>query len=353
MMGRQLPLWGSVEDDEAVGYVEKCASVGVTRLIGATSAYAVEVAHAKGIAVHPYLGYTAFPTYGNRRISYEWSLPFMRPPVTAPESRAIMDQHRPIWSHPRVAEPEISDFAREHPEYRSYTRDKHADLEPGERLCLSPAFPEVRSHQADLFVTTLAASRGDGIQVEFVLGNEDANGVVPYGYEDRVVEEFRARHGKDAFALPNDDPLWLQFRADHVTLFLQELGSKVKVTFPSARFTTTIIAAEPDEYLKVLQDWPAWVEQGLIDEFHLWFRTNNDLAALARQTAHAAAIIKGQRPLVVELSCYHPGSFQEPDLMLAAARCARANGADIVGVYRKHAVEQLDFWPVLEAIGKL
>ncbi len=352
-MKRQLFLWGSVEDDEAVDYVERCASVGVTRLIGAASSYVVEVAHAKGIAVHPYIGYTAFPTYGNRRLSYEWSLPFMRPPVTAPEARTIMDRHRPIWSHPRVAAPEISDFARAHPEYRSYARDKHEALEPGEHLCLSLAFPEVRNHQADLFLTTLAESGGDGIQVEFVIGNEDEHGVVPYGYEDRVVEEFRAQHGKDAFALPNDDPLWLRFRADYVTLFLRELGSKVKAAFPSAQFTTTIIAAEPDEYLKVLQDWPAWVAQGLIDEFHLWFRTTNDLAAVARQTAQAAAIIEGRLPLVVELSCYHPGSFQEPDLMLAAARCARANGADIVGVYRKHAVEQLNFWPVLEAIGKL
>ncbi len=353
MMGRQLPLWGSVEDDEAVDYVEKCASVGVTRLIGATSAYVVEVAHAKGIEVHPYLGYTAFPTYGNRRVSYEWSLPFMRPPVTAPEARGIMDQHRPIWSHPHVAAPEISDFARAHPEYRSYTRAKHDTLAPGERLCLSLAFPEVRSHQADLFLTTLAESRGDGIQVEFVIGNEDEQGVVPYGYEDRVVAEFRAQHGKDAFSLRNDDPLWLQFRADYVTLFLRELRGKVKTAFPSALFTTTIIAAEPDEYPKVLQDWPAWVEQGLIDEFYLWFRTNNDLAALARQTKQAADTIKGRVPLIVELSCYHPGSFQEPALMLAAARGALSNGADAVGIYRKHAVEQLNFWPVLEAIGKL
>ena len=352
-MGRELFLWGSVEDAEAVAYVERCASVGVTRLIGATSAYVVEVAHAKGIAVHPYIGYTAFPTYGNRRINYEWSLPFMRAPVSAPEARAIMDQHRPIWSHPRVGEAEISEFAREHPEYRSYTRDKHDDLEPGERLCLSLAFPEVRNHQADLLLTTLAEARGDGIQAEFVIGNEDEHGIVPYGYEDRVVEAFRAQHGQDAFVLPNDDPRWLRFRADYVTLFLRELGSKVKAAFPSARFTTTIIAAEPDEYLQVLQDWPTWVEQGLIDEFHLWFRTNNDLAALARQTAHTTTIIKGRMPVVVELSCYHPGSFQEPGQMLAAARCARDNGADIVGVYRKHAVEQLDFWPVLEAIGKL
>lgn len=134
---------------------------------------------------------------------------------------------------------------------------------------------------------------------------------------------------------------------------MRELGSKIKAAFPTVQFTTTIIAAEPDQYLKVLQDWPAWIEQGFLDEFYLWFRTNSDLAALERQTTQAADTIKGRVPLIVELSCYHPGSFQEPDLMLEAARRARANGADVVGVYRKHAVEQLDFWPVLEAIGKL
>lgn len=180
-MVRQLPLWGSVEDDEAVDYVEKCASVGVTRLIGATSSYVVEVAHTKGIEVHPYLGYTAFPSYGRRGVSYDWSLDFMGLPKTAPEARAIMDRHRPIWSHPRAAEPEISDFAREHPEYWSRTRDKRDTLEPGERLCLSLAFPEVRGHQAGLFLTTLAETQGDGIQVEFVVGNEDEDGAVTYG----------------------------------------------------------------------------------------------------------------------------------------------------------------------------
>ena len=247
----------------------------------------------------------------------------------------------------------MTDFARQHPQYRSLTRSRSYNLEPGEDLYLSPAFPEVRAEQTQLFVETLAATQGDGVQVEFVLGNEDENGVVPYGYEDRTVAEFQAKHGKNPFDLPNDDLDWMQFRADYVTLALAEMRAAVKKADPDAVFSTTLIAGEREDYLKLLHDWPAWIEQGLIDEFYIWFRTNSDLDALERQLRYAVDVADGRTPVIAELSCYHPGSFQEPDLMLRAAQVAIASGADGVGIYRSHAVEQLDFWPVLEKMSKL
>jgi uncharacterized lipoprotein YddW (UPF0748 family) len=199
----------------------------------------------------------------------------------------------------------------------------------------------------------LAATQGDGMQVEFVLGNEDENGVVTYGYEDRTVAEFRDKTGKDAFALPNDDPEWVQFRAGYVTLFLSELRAAVKRASPDAVFSTTLITGEPGDYLKLLHDWPAWIEQGLLGEFYLWFRTDSDLNKLERQIRHAVETANGRVPVIAELSAYHPGSFQDPDLMLAAGRIAMDNGADGVGIYRSHAVEQLNLWSVLEELGKL
>ena len=57
--------------------------------------------------------------------------------------------------------------------------------------------------------------------------------------------------------------------------------------------------------------------------------------------------------MIAELSCYHPGSFQEPDLMIEAGRIAMDNGADAVGIYRTHGVEQLDFWHVLKEFTRL
>ena len=39
--------------------------------------------------------------------------------------------------------------------------------------------------------------------------------------------------------------------------------------------------------------------------------------------------------------------------MLEAARQAKDNGANSVGMYRGHAVDQLDFWPLVEEISKM
>ena len=377
-MSERLVLWGppvverGPDDpdyaDYLPGWVQKCADVGVTKIVGGDRTLALtEAAHAVGIKVDPYVNYNSFPRHGSARVRYGWSLDFVRPPVTSAEARAIMDKHRPIYDNPKVSA-SMTDFARKHPQYRSLTRSLCArrqgpadgvgdgqtyPLQPGEDLYLSAAFPEVRAEQTQIFVETLAQTQGDGIQVEFVLGNEDENGVVPYGYEDRTVSEFQAKHGKNPFDLPNDDLDWMQFRADYVTLALTEMRAVVKQTDPDAVFSTTLIAGEKDDYLKLLHDWPTWIDQGIVDEFYIWFRTNSDLDALERQLSYAVEVADGRTPVIAEMSCYHPGSFQEPELMLRAAEVAVGCGADGVGIYRSHAVEQLELWPVLEKMGKL
>ncbi len=372
-MPERLILWGPPVVDRVPGdpdyaaclpgWVKKCADAGVSKIIGGDRTLALtEAAHEVGIKVDPYVNHNAFPRHGSARVTYGWSLDFLRLPVTAAAAREILDRHRPIYDAPKVTTT-MSDFARQHPQYRSLTRshcrapqwraEQPYNLQPGEDLYLSPAFPAVRAHQTQLFLEALAHTQGDGIQVEFVLGNEDENGVVPYGYEDRTVAEFQAKHGKDPFDLPNDDLEWMQFRADYVTLSLAEMRAAVKQAYPEAVFSTTIIAGEKEEYLKLLQDWPAWIEQGIVDEFYLWFRTESDVKALERQVRYAVDVAAGRAPVIAELSCYHPGSFQDPALMLAAGEAAIANGAAGVGIYRSHAVEQLDFWPVLETLRTL
>ncbi len=122
---------------------------------------------------------------------------------------------------------------------------------------------------------------------------------------------------------------------------------------PRPLLTATATNRDQEDYIKAGQDWPRWVEDGLIDEWHIWFRTTSDLRTLERHVKQAAEIIAGRCPLVAEISCYHPGSIQDPKLLVEAARRARANGADEVGIYRSHAVDQLDLWPVVEQIAKL
>ena len=173
-----------------------------------------------------------------------------------------------------------------------------------------------------------------------------------------MVEAYRKRNGKSPSGLPNHDPEWLRFRAGFVTETLRELRRRMKALHPEAPVTIAVIAQDlagphGDRYLGAFQDLRAWLDESLTDELYLWFRTTSDLTRVERYTSQLAKLIRGRCPLIVELSCYHVGSFQDPKLMLEAARIALANGADSVGMYRGHAVDQLNFWPLIEEIRSL
>ena len=352
-MSRSLPLWGIIESDGAAHYIDRAIDAGVTRLFGPREPDVVDLARSRGLEVHPYVACTPLPTHGQRPVSYTWSLNYLGLDVKAPEARVILDRHRPIVVGPSRGEPSVGPFAAAHPEYWARTANGSDTLSFCDRLGLSPAFPEVRERQAAEIARALADSRGDGVQVEFVNGMENAAGLVLAGYEDRTVEEYRQASDRDACELSPDDPEWLAFRAGYVTEMLVKTRERVKAISEQAVFSATIIAREAECSLHGLHDWSAWVQGGVIDELYLWFRTESDSDAVERCVGHAARLVAGRVPLCVELSCYHAGSFQEPDMLLEGARRALAAGADAVGVYRHHAVDQLDLWGQLAAIGRL
>ena len=358
-MADMLPVWGVgsgltprwPEDEEATReYVRKCVDHGVTRLIpGREAPLLVKIGHEHGLEVDAYRWVNS---YGGNKPVIEWSVQYSWPAPGAPGTREVLDGHRPVFG---ITEHQltIDEFAERNPQFWCKGRDGHSDPLPGETLSLSFGFPEVRRHEAEMLMDVHRKSKGDGLQMEFVLLNMDEDGVNNLGYEEPVVQAFEARSGVSPFDLPNGDPDWLQFRADYVTTFVDELRGTLRAESPEARFTATIIAREPGGYMNVFQDWSAWLDRGLLDELFIWFRTTSDLREVERQTRHAAEVVNGRIPLIVELSCFHPGSFQRPDTLLEAARVARANGADAVGVYRSHAVEQLDLWSTVEQIRKL
>lgn len=340
------------EDEKKVrDYVRRCADHGVTRLIpGGTAPLLVEVAHEHGLEVDTYKG---IDTYGANKASYEMSIEYVLPYLGAPEAREILDRHRPMHAVREYTLAVNDAFAKDNRQYWNKTRHGRIDPLINERVSLSFGFPEVRQHEADLLINAHKESRSDGTQMEFVLMNMDENGVNSYGYEAPIVEAFQKKSGKNPIDLPNDNRDWLQHRADYTTAFVRDMREKLKAESPGARLTSTLIARDPDDYLKVFHDWPAWLDEGLVDEFYIWFRTTSDLGEVERQTRHAADVVNGRVPFIVEISCYHPGSFQEPDILLEAAMRARGNGADAVGLYRSHAVEQLNLWPVVEQIRKI
>ncbi len=335
---------------EIEAYVRKCADHGVSRVFApGASAELVEAGRAVGVEVHPY---KAVASHGGVRMYPAWSSNFMVPRFGSAEGRAILNAHRPIWSHPQRTE-SLSDFLQEHPEHRHRNRQLADEMKPYERVFLSPGLPGGRAEEGRAFADLLSRSGARGIQAEFVSINEDEAGVSTDGYEDSIAVAFREATGRDPFTLPNGDPEWVRFRADRWTGMVRAISDAVKAVRADAVFTITVINRDPDGYVPRMQDWPAWVEQGLPDEMHLWFRSTPDIPTIERHCRHFVETVAGRMPAVAEFSCYHPGSLQDPSGMMEAARAARAAGMDGLGIYRSHAVEQLGFWPLLEAMNHL
>ena len=357
---RIVPLWGDEtcllgfgqpnDEKTAAAFVDKCARHGVTRLIPSGGSHAlVEAGHARKIEVHPY---SAFNSHGRHSITYTWSLDYLEMDPGMPEARKLLDHHRPIWHRP-TADLLIGEFAKAHPQFWSLSRDRKSEVQPGESVSLSLAFPEVREYETARYLKMLKTTGGDGIQLEFLPRKEDETRTDALGYEDATVSAFGAKYGRNPLELATDDPDWVQFRADQLTNFMREFRREVSQTYPRILVSATVIARDIGRYRNGLQDWPTWVRQKSIDEIHLWFRTTSDPREVETFTKQAAVAVAGRCPLIVELSCYHVGSFQEPALLLEAARRARGSGADAIGLYRSHAVEQLGFWPLVEKIASL
>ncbi len=337
-------------ETEVEAYIRKCADHGVSRVFApGASEDLVQTGRDHGVTVHPY---KAVASHGGIRMYPAWSSNFMVPRFGTEEGRITLDAHRPIWSHPQRIE-SLSDFLRENPQHRHRNRSLSDEMQPYERVFLSPGLPEGRAEEARAFADLLTSSGGLGIQAEFVSINEDEDGVSTDGYEDSIASAFREATGRDPFDIPNADPDWVDFRAARWTDMVRAIRDAVKAVRSDAVFTITVINRDPDGYRTRMQDWPTWVDEGLADEMHLWFRSTTDLGVIERQARHMVDTVRGRVPVVAEFSCYHPGSLQTADAMMDAARATRAAGVDGLGIYRSHAVEQLRFWPLLEAMTQL
>jgi uncharacterized lipoprotein YddW (UPF0748 family) len=157
--------------------------------------------------------------------------------------------------------PTTSELAMAHPEWLTQTRSGSttSDGDTGEVAWLNPFHPEVQKFMTDLVLEIVTQHDADGIQFDdhMSLPRE-------FGYDDYTVALYKKETKKTAPRNP-EDPAWTRWRADKITAFMKQLNQAVKARKPSA-----IFAVSPNyydfAYKMHLQDWLAWVRQGLVDE---------------------------------------------------------------------------------------
>ena len=118
----------------------------------------------------------------------------------------MIDNHRPILDY-KPPEIKITDFATENPQFWSMSSLDSKELKPGERLTKSLANSIVREHEVSKYSNMFKESNPAGLQVEFVLGNEDQNGFGLYGYQKDMIDLFEKHTGRSIRDVNNDDSL--------------------------------------------------------------------------------------------------------------------------------------------------
>jgi uncharacterized lipoprotein YddW (UPF0748 family) len=97
-----------------------------------------------------------------------------------------------------------------------------------------------------------------------------------YGYNQVSLDRFNSVHGRAPGSRPApDDPAWSQWRRDRVTELARRLYIRAKALKPSIQVSAATITwggagsdgnfAASAAYERVFQDWPAWLEEGILD----------------------------------------------------------------------------------------
>ena len=240
----------------------------------------------------------------------------------------------------------IHDFAKSNPQYIEKRKDgKPIDLNSDSVANLSWGYPAVREYKVKT-ITRLVDNIGfDGILLDYTRFMDSKA-----GYSDIIVQDFKKKTGRDAFAIPFDDPEWIQFRADYVTTFLAQLRQSLKA---QNKNTEIIICVGPDPQECLtgrMQDWGRWLDEGLIDGvvIMIYERDTNDTIAKI-MTAQKAVNLRV--PLIPLIACWG-GNLETPYMLKeGTAKCLQMH-TDGVGFYRSDAINELDLWPTLKEISQ-
>ena len=157
------------------------------------------------------------------------------------------------WEGESMARMFNSRFWWEHPELRVIKRTGTP------HLALSYAFPQVRERVLAIVREVLERDI-DGIDLDFLRHP-------PFvGHEEAVVAAYRASTGLDAFAVPENDPAWLRFRAQHMTQLVREIRRELDAAaVRKGRLFGLSARLDHERHLLWGCDLDVWLKEDLLD----------------------------------------------------------------------------------------
>ena len=155
-------------------------------------------------------------------------------------------------------------------------RREDGELRAGADYSLDPGHPEAANYIVEMYTSIVENYDVDGINLDRIRYPDFNSGAVSeWGYNPTAVERFQRQTGRYDRPAP-DDEQWSEWRREQVTSLVRKVYLQTHAIDSSVRLSAdTITYGEgPDQqggwessrtYNEVLQDWRAWMEEGILD----------------------------------------------------------------------------------------
>ena len=246
---------------------------------------AIDLGHGRGMAVIPWFefGFMAPADYPLYRRHPDWFT----------QRQADPQARSPAW---------LARLARQKQGADQPPTDPGIWLESNviPRRWLNPFHPQVQKFLLELIDDLVSHYAVDGFQFDDHLGLP-----IDFGYDPYTVNLYRTEHNGQAPPANPKDPEWIAWRARKISDFLILAHRLVKARRPQA-----VLSISPNpypwSYQNYLQDWPTWVDLGLVDELvvqvyrsdqnrFIWEMTKPSLQAALARVPTSVGLLSGLR----------------------------------------------------------
>lgn len=170
--------------------------------------------------------------------------------------------------------PADSELAKRHPQWLTQRQDGSTIWWEGnvhQRVWLNPLRPDVQQFMTNLIVEIVSNYDIDGIQLDDHFGYPSE-----LGYDEYTVKLYQQEHQGQMPPQDPKDPDWVQWRADKITIYVENLFQEIKKHNPDAIVS---VSPNPQHFSlnSFLLDWYQWERKGLIEELIVQvYRDHND-----------------------------------------------------------------------------
>ncbi len=187
-----------------------------------------------------------------------------------------------IWNQQNTPPSQPTHPYNRHPEWLTQRYPKTANAPvtrwDGGNYQFDQGLPAVQQHTFDVAMDILRRYDVDGLHFDYIRysDNDSSGSYQPWGYHPETVARYQRLKNRATVPTPSD-PTWLQWRRDQVTALLRKVYLHARTEKPAATISAALICygSAPSlsssswlgtaAYSRVLQDWRAWLDEGILD----------------------------------------------------------------------------------------